>query len=110
MPINHDMMHAQSNDEVATLKARIAELERRDTEHTVQIAKMNAYIRELEDAQRWRKYPSEQPPYTVSYIITCTKHKCIDFNYWHNHAGKWQFKFYDDEVIGWMPMPNVPEE
>lgn len=27
MPINHDMMHAQSPDDVAALKARIAELE-----------------------------------------------------------------------------------
>lgn len=25
MPINHDMMHSQSHDEVAALKARIAE-------------------------------------------------------------------------------------
>lgn len=49
MTMTHDHLHAQSNDEVATLKARIAELERMDTEHTVQIAKMNAYT------ESWRK-------------------------------------------------------
>ena len=31
------------------LKARTAELERMDTEHTVQIAKMNGYIHHLEE-------------------------------------------------------------
>lgn len=32
MPINHDMMHAQSPDDVAALKARIAELESENRE------------------------------------------------------------------------------
>ena len=43
------------DDEVSRLKARIAELERMDTEHTLQIAKMNGYISHLEEERRWRK-------------------------------------------------------
>ena len=55
--INHDMMHAQFDqagriiEGVAQLKQRIAELERMNTEHTVQIAKMNAYIREFSSSR-----------------------------------------------------------
>ena len=34
MPINHDMMHSQSPDDVAALKARIAELEEKNKKLT----------------------------------------------------------------------------
>ena len=43
------------------LKVRTEELERKDTEHTVQIAKMNVYIHHLEEERRWRKFPDEMP-------------------------------------------------
>jgi len=63
MPINTEMLHAQSPDDVAALKARIAELEKENAElkeqykdmdvtHTVHIAKMNAKIEELESNER----------------------------------------------------------
>lgn len=61
MPINTEMLHAQSPDDVAALKARIAELERMDTEHTVQIAKMNGYISVLEEERdRWKNEAKRQ--------------------------------------------------
>ena len=103
MTMTHDHLHAQSNDEVATLKARIAELERMDTEHTVQIAKMNAYIRELEEAQRWRKC-SEELPTDDSWCIVYHEDS-IDVD--HYYKGNWVM--YDDYVTHWLPLPDKPE-
>jgi len=40
MAIEIHHLHPGHDDEVSLLKARIAELERMDTEHTLQIAKM----------------------------------------------------------------------
>ena len=54
-------LHPGHDDELKRLKERIAELERMDTEHTLQIAKMNGYIRHLEEERRWRKFPDEKP-------------------------------------------------
>ena len=111
MTMTHDHLHAHSNDEVATLKARIAELERMDTEHTVQIAKMNAYIRELEEAQRWRKC-SEEAPDDKQWILV----------YYDNHSRFTtgiELRRYDEglkydvekqEIYSlWMPLPKAPE-
>lgn len=49
MAIELHHLHPGHDDELFRLKSRIAELERMDTEHTVQIAKMNGYISHLED-------------------------------------------------------------
>ena len=132
MPINHDMMHAQSHDEVAALKARIAELERMDTEHTVQIAKMNAYIRELEDAQRWRKCSEELPELEGDYgetFLVCVEQETETSpkgNYvmeaelcegeWYNPTNgnkieenvTFENGFYKSKVTHWMPLPKEP--
>ena len=48
-------------DEYERMTARIAELERMDTEHTLQIAKMNGYIHHIEEERRWRKCSDEMP-------------------------------------------------
>lgn len=64
MAIELHHLHPGHDDEVARLKARIAELERMDTEHTVQIAKMNGYIHHLEEeleASKRKEKESRQP-------------------------------------------------
>lgn len=45
--MSHEIERLKAENE--RMKARIAELERMDTEHTLQIAKMNGYISHLED-------------------------------------------------------------
>lgn len=104
----HGMMEQAGNvlDGVVRLKERIDELERMDTEHTVQIAKMNAYIRELEDAQRWRKVSEELPEDDKPYLVyleggfydvdTCD----VDTKVWR----------YRTTVTHWMPLPSAPKE
>ena len=62
MAIELHHLHPSHDDELTRLKARIAELERMDTEHTLQIAKMNGYIHHLEEERRWRKFSEEKPP------------------------------------------------
>ena len=68
----HGMMEQACDvlDGVVRLKERIAELERMDTEHTLQIAKMNGYINhleeELEASKRKEKESRElADPYTL---------------------------------------------
>ena len=59
MAIELQHLHPGHDDELSRLKSRIAELERMDTEHTLQIAKMNGYISNLEEERRWRKCSEE---------------------------------------------------
>lgn len=93
-------------------QARITELERMDSEHTVHIAKMNGYISTLEDSQRWRKFPDEKPSeemegedFIVSngfYAVVCEWR-----GYWNNEP------FLGDKncdiVKYWMQAPKAPE-
>ena len=70
MAIELHHLHPSHDDELTRLKARIAELERMDTEHTLQIAKMNGYIHhleeELETSKRKEKESRElADPYTL---------------------------------------------
>lgn len=53
MAIELHHLHPGHDDELTRLKARIAELERMDSEHTLHIAKMNGYIHHLEEERRW---------------------------------------------------------
>ena len=69
MAIELHHLHPGHDDELSRLKARIAELERMDTEHTVQIAKMNALIEELEESQRWRKFQDEKPEVNQDVLV-----------------------------------------
>ena len=123
MTMTHDHLHAQSNDEVATLKARIAELERVDTEHTVQIAKMNAYIRELEESQRWRKCSEELPE--LGERVQCYMPKAelqisimrLGPDDPEDGGSQWLDDDDKDDVVGyvlgsvthWKPLPEAPE-
>ncbi len=65
------------HDEVARLKSRIAELERMDTEHTLQIAKMNGYIHHLEEeleASKRKEKESRELADPVKRIVEGKKH------------------------------------
>ncbi len=113
MAIELHHLHPSHDDELARLKARIAELERMDTEHTLQIAKMNGYIHHLEEELRWRKYPEEKPSeemegedFLVSngyYSVVCEWR-----GYWNNEP------FCGDKncdvVKSWMPLPPREEK
>lgn len=70
MAIELQHMHPSHDDEVSRLKARIAKLERMDTEHTVQIAKLNGYISHLEEELQASKRKEKESreladPYTL---------------------------------------------
>lgn len=113
MAIELHHLHHSHDDEMTRLKARIAELERMDTEHTLQIAKMNGYIHHLEEERRWRKFPEEKPSeemegedFLVSngyYSVVCEWR-----GYWNNEP------FCGDNncdvVKFWMPLPKAPKE
>ena len=113
MAIELHHLHTSHDDEMTRLKARIAELERMDTEHTLQIAKMNGYMHHLEEERRWRKYPEEKPSeemegedFLVSngyYSVVCEWR-----GYWNNEP------FCGDKncdvVKFWMPLPPREEK
>lgn len=118
MTMTHDHLHAQFDragcilEGVAQLKQRIAELERRDTEHTVHIAKMNAYIRELEEAQRWHKFSEEKPEYHQWILVHCPNHSEFTSGF---ELRRWDEGLKFDVEIqemydNWMPLPKAPEE
>ena len=113
-------------DEYERMTARIAELERMDTEHTLQIAKMNGYIHHLEEEHSWRKC-SEGLPLKGQRVLFLAKYKTdkvrewigdfrhidgmkVDFAVFYASAPGWGCEFLIDEVIGWMPLPSAPKE
>ena len=113
MAIELHHLHPSHDDELTRLKARIAELERMDTEHTLQIAKMNGYIHHLEEERRWRTFPEEKPSeemegedFLVSngyYSVVCEWR-----GYWNNEP------FCGDKncdvVKYWKPLTQAPKE
>lgn len=100
-------------DEYDRINSRIAELERMDTEHTLQIAKMNGYIHHLEEERRWRKFPEEKPSeemegedFLVSngyYSVVCEWR-----GYWNNDP--FCGDRHCDVVNYWRPLPSAPKE
>ena len=126
MAIELHHLHPSHDDEMTRLKARIAELERMDTEHTLQIAKMNGYIHHLEEERRWRKC-CEGLPSKGQRVLFLAKYKTdkvrewigdfrhidgmeIGFAVFYASAPGWGCEFLIDEVIGWMPLPSAPKE
>ena len=126
MAIELHHLHPSHDDELTRLKARIAELERMDTEHTLQIAKMNGYIHHLEEERRWRKC-CEGLPSKGQRVLFLAKYKTdkvrewigdfrhidgmeIGFAVFYASAPGWGCEFLIDEVIGWMPLPSAPKE
>ena len=86
----------------ARAQARITELERMDTEHTIQIAKMNGYISTLEENQRWRNFPDEKPEHNGIYIVLLGEHtRTLDVY----DTDKGNFRTY--KPTAWMPMPKA---
>lgn len=110
MAIELHHLHPSHDDEMTRLKARIAELERMDTEHTLQIAKMNGYIHHLEDERRWRKFPDEKPEEDTWCIVFHDGE--IDSDHYTRFAfnKKCDFTLYGYEVTHWMPLPSAPKE
>ena len=106
-PTSHD-------DEVSRLKARIAELERMDTEHTLQIAKMNGYISHLEEERRWRKFPDEKPTEEMEGMDFI-----VSNGFFHREISEWRGYWNNDPFCGdrlcdevkyWRPLPVEPKE
>ena len=102
-PTSHD-------DAVSRLKARIAELERMDTEHTLQIAKMNGYISHLEEERRWRKCSEELPEDGAEVLATdgdgiwlCYKTTMSDGSPWFQPDGLPHI----EGITHWMPLPSA---
>ena len=121
MAIELHHLHPSHDDELTRLKARIAELERMDTEHTLQIAKMNGYIHHLEEVRRWRKFSEEKPEkgqkvlfrakYKTGYIRTWIgEFRNVDFDVFYASAPGWGCEFLPNEIFGWMPLPSAPKE
>lgn len=107
MAIELHHLHPGHDNELLRLKARIAELERMDTEHTVQIAKMNCYIHHLEEERRLRKASEELPIDNDDvYVILENGFKTTD-RYDHD-KGHWHCHWYT--VKYWMPLTSAPKD
>jgi len=111
-PIELHHLNPGHDDELTRLKARIAELERMDTEHTLQIAKMNGYIHHLEEERRWRKF-SEEKPNDKQVVLACGD-EYYDIVIYRDDGS---LDFGDDihfssitETPYWMPRPPEPKE
>ena len=113
MAIELHHLHPSHDDELPHMKARIAELERMDTEHTLQSAKMNGYIHHLEEERRWRKFPDEKPEEwkTVSVIFG---DGVYDLAVYMSNGQGWDIgdgRYHkSEEVSHWMPLPSYPKE
>lgn len=99
-------------DEYERMTARIAELERMDTEHTLQIAKMNGYIHHLEEERRWRKFSEEKPE--DRHVVFVYGEGQFETAIYHDDG---TIDFGDDihfsnitEMPYWMPLPSAPKE
>ena len=99
-------------DEYERMTARIAELERMDTEHTLQIAKMNGYIHHLEEERRWRKFSEEKPE--DRHVVLVYGEEWFETAIYHDDG---TIDFCDDihfsditEMPYWMPLPSAPKE
>lgn len=77
MAIELHHLHPGHDDEMTRLRSRIAELERMDTEHTVQIAKMNGYINHLEEECHELRGDKAQLEETVAVLQLNAKNKSV---------------------------------
>jgi hypothetical protein len=99
-------------DEYDRINSRIAELQRMDTEHTMQIAKMNGYIHHLEEERRWRKFSEEKPD--DKHVVLVSDGEWFETAIYHDDG---TIDFGDDihfsnitEAPYWMPLPEKPKE
>lgn len=109
MQMHH--LHPSHDDEVSRLKARIAELERMDTEHTLQIAKITGYIHHLEEERRWRKFSEEKPNEKQWIYVFRPNHSQfttgVEVARWDNGL---KIDVEYEVYTHWMPMPSAPKE
>lgn len=114
MAIELHHLHPGHDDELSRLKARIAELERKETEHTLQIAKMNGYISHLEEERRWRKFPDEKPTEEMEGMDFI-----VSNGFFHREISEWRGYWNNDPFCGdrhcdevkyWRPLPSETKE
>ncbi len=91
MAIELHHLHPGHDDELARLKARIAELEKENAE--------------LKEAQRWRKFSEEKPEHNGIYIVLLGEHTRTLDAY---DTDKGKFRTY--MPTAWMPLPSAPKE
>lgn len=115
-PLHHDdarpLYLEITQEEYDRINSRIAELERMDTEHTLQIAKMNSYIHQLEEERRWRKFSEEKPD--DKKVVLVHGEEWFETAIYHDDGS---IDFGDDihfsnitEAPYWMPLPSAPKE
>lgn len=113
MAIELHHLHPGHDDELLRLKSRIAELERMDTEHTLQIAKMNGYISHLEEERRWRKCSEEMPSNEQEVLVWLTAGGSHGFVLTSTYLdSQWYYGEdpQDCKPSHWMPLPSAPKE
>ena len=134
MAIDFHHLHPSHDDEVARLKARIAELEalnhdlcERVTEndeirlHWEEIEqtraeneRMKTRIAELEEERRWRKFPDEKPTEEMEGTDSI-----VSYGFFHREISEWRGYWNNDPFCGdrhcdevkyWIPLPLEPKE
>lgn len=101
MAIELHHLHPSHDDEVARLKARIAELEKENESLKYSVATLET---DLAMSQRWRKFPDEKPTEDKKFLII-------------NEKGFMQCCYYSPilkefqiPVTHWLPLPSAPKE
>lgn len=98
---------AEKDQEIAKLKEQYKDM---DVTHTVHIAKMNALIEELEEAQHWRKFSEEKPELGEVVLVKFTER--AKGHYYPIDVVRWDstYELGEIEVSHWMPRPKEPED
>lgn len=89
MAIELHHLHPSHDDEVARLKARIAE---------------------LEEERHWRKFPDEKPKEDTWCIVFHEGEIDSDHYTRFTYNKKCDFALYGNKVTHWMPLPSAPKE
>ena len=110
MAIELHHLHPSHDDEVARLKARIAELEKENESLKYSVAALDT---DLAMHQRWRKVSEEMPEDGAEVLATdgeeiwlCRKDTICDGSPWFQPDGLPQI----EGVTHWMPLPSAPKE
>jgi hypothetical protein len=78
--------------------------------HEVEWDLAKARIKELEESQRWRKFPDEKPEEDTWCIVFHDGEIDSDHYIRFTFNKKCDFALYGYEVTHWMPLPAAPKE
>lgn len=124
-PLHHDHGTVTiSRDVFETMSKELERLRPMETGLELAEADRDSYRKRVDDlkkAQRWRKF-SEEKPEKGQKVLFRAKYKTdnirtwigefrnVGFDVFYASAPGWGCEFLPNEIFGWMPLPNPPED